>query len=324
MPDVPKPPFDPELAPALPPPGDITPEAIEPLRKVQNELGTLEIALAGEPFTHQERTVPSPGGPVTLSIFTPKDDGYPPGKPRPAIYHMHSGGTICGNRFTFVKEPLHWAKVAGAICISVEYRLAPENPYPAALDDCWAGVKWVAAHASELGIDPERLLVTGQSAGANLAAAVAILARDSKGPKLCGQLLDCGMFDDRMTTPSINQFVSEGTWTRGSNVTAWNAILAGKAGRDDVSHLAAVSRATDLAGLPPAFVSVGSAEGFRDEDVDFAKKLWVAGVQTELHVWPGAYHCFDSIVPDAAVSKASIAAKTAWVRKMFGEPAAKL
>lgn len=327
MPDALKPPYDEELAAALAafPPGDITPEAIPALRKMQEENGTLELAIAGQPFTHQERTVPGPAGPVTLSFFYPQDLRSP-NTARPAIYQVHSGGVICGTRFTFINEPLRWAKANGAICITVEYRLAPEHPYPAALDDCWAGLKWVGEHASELGIDPERIIVTGQSAGGGLAAALAIKARDNNGPKIRGQLIDCGMLDDRMTSSSVNQYTADGTWTRGSNVTAWNAILGDKAGKDGVSILAAVNRATpkDLEGLPPALVAVGSAEGFRDENVDYAKKLWAAGVVAELHVWPGGYHCFDQIMPDVPVSKASLEAKAAWVKKMLSEPTAKL
>ncbi|KAL6850765.1 hypothetical protein ACO1O0_007891 [Amphichorda felina] len=326
IPEGPKPPFDPELVPILahfPPGNHVTPEGIEALRQAQ--AFTLEAALEGESFTHQERTAPGPGGPVTLSLFYPKGDNHPSGTPRPAIFQIHCGGIISGNRFTLIKEPLRWATATGAVCISVEYRLAPEHPFPAAMDDCWAGLRWVASHAAELGIDPDRLVVTGQSAGANLAGALAIRARDGKGPRLCGQLLDCGMFDDRMTTSSVNQYVSEGTWTRGSNVTAWGAILGPSAGKDGVSHLAAVSRATDLVGVAPAFVSVGSAEGFRDENVDYAKSLWAAGVQAELHVWPGGFHCFDALVPTAGVSKASFEAKAAWIKKvLLAQPDPKL
>lgn len=323
---LPKPPYDSELEPILAafPPGDITADAIPGLRQVQNDAATLEITLKDEPFTHEERTIQGPGGPIILSIFRPKDDGHPSDKPRPGIYQMHSGGMICGNRFTFVKDPLRWAKATGAIVVTVEYRQAPEHPFPAPVVDCWAGLKWVGENLGALGIDPDRLLVTGQSAGANLAAAMAILARDNKGPKLCGQLLDTGMLDDRMDTVSMNQFVSDGTWTRGSSVTAWTAYLGDKRGKDDVSHLAAVMRLKDASNLPPAFLSCGSSEGFRDENLDYAKKLWAAGTQAELHVWPGGYHCFDLIYGDAVVSKQSLDTRTAWVKKRFAAPAAKL
>jgi len=319
-----KPAYDPELAVVLEafPAGDITPESIPALRKMQNDAANLEITLSGnEPFTHQEKTFTGPNGPVTISLFYPKNKAT---TPRPAIYHMHSGGMICGNRFTFFKDPLRWSKAAGAVAITVEYRLAPENPFPAGLNDCYAGLQYVAEHAAELGLDADRLMVSGQSAGANLAAAVAIMARDRKGPKLCGMLLDCGMYDDRGKTASINQYVKDGTWTRGSNETAWTAILGSQVGKTNVDPLAAVARQTNLGDLPPAYLSVGSAEGFRDENVELAKKIWAAGGQAEVHVWPGGYHCFDMLAPDAAISKACIQAKVDWARKTLNEPLSKL
>lgn len=319
-----KPPFDPQLQVALSamPSGDITPDAIPALRDIQNAAATLEITLKDEPFTHVQHTAHGPNGPVTISLFSPTQPSR--SKLRPAFYHMHSGGMICGNRFTFFKDPLRWAKAAGAVAITVEYRLAPEHPWPAPMLDCWAGLQYVAEHAAELGIDSARLMVTGQSAGANLATQMAVMARDKGGPKLCGLLLDSGMFDDRHESSAINQYVTEGTWTRGSNVTAWTAYLGDRAGKPSLDPLAAVGRISDLSGLPPAFISVGSAEGFRDENVDLAKKLWAGGVQCELHVWPGGYHCFDSIMPDADVSKASIAARVAWAKRVLAGPAAKL
>lgn len=319
--NIPKPPYDPELAPLLNafPPGDLTTEAIPALRKAQDEAATLENILAGEPFTHKELTIPGPNGPVTLSIFHPKD-GQQTSSTRPAIYHMHSGGMICGNRSTGFKDCLRWGRATGAICIAVEYRLAPEHMFPVGVEDCYAGLQWVGAHLGELGIDPRRLLVAGQSAGGNLATCVAIMARDRGGPKICGQLLDCAMLDDRQETNSSKQFVGEGTWSRGSNEMAWAANLGPNRATRDLPRYAVAAREKDLSGLPPAFICVGSSEVFRDEDVAYAQRLWAAGVQAELHVWPGGYHCFDMLMPDAAVSKASIDTRVAWVKKIFEKP----
>lgn len=324
MPHIPKPPYEPEFAAfldALPGPKDILPDAIPALREALNAGSTLETTLSGdEPFTHQERTVPGPHGPVTLSIFHPNT----PSSRRsgsPAIYYTHSGGVISANRFMGFKDVLSWGRDVAAVCVTVEYRLAPEHPFPIPLDDCYAGLEWVWRHVAELGIDPDRLMLAGQSAGGNLATAMAMMARDrDDGPRICAQLLDSPMLDDRMETVSARQFVGEGSWSRGSNETAWAAYLGDAVGTDGLSPLAAPARATDLSRLPPAFICAGSAELFRDESVEYAHKLWAAGVQAELHIWPGGFHLFDLLVPEHPISKASIEARRAWVRKMLAKP----
>lgn len=323
--NIPKPPYDPELIPFLNafPLKDLTPDGIPALREIQNSIATLEGTLAGEPFNHEERSVPGPNGPVTLSIFHPQD-GQAAGQLRPVIYHMHMGGMVVGNRFSGFKDVLRWGKATGAICIGVEYRLSPEHKFPVGLEDCYAGLSWIGSHLEELGIDPSRLLVAGQSAGGNLATCLALMARDRGGPKLCGLLLDCPMLDDSNDTVSARQFIGDGTWTHGSNETAWAASHGSDRAERDLGRYATAMREKDLSGLPPTFICVGSAEVFRDEDVAFAQRLWAAGVQTELHVWPGGYHCFDMLVPDATVSKASIEARTAWVKRIFETPVSKL
>ncbi|KAF4120375.1 Acetyl esterase/lipase [Geosmithia morbida] len=310
---------------------DVTFDSIPSLRKAQDSVATLEMTLQppiSNHFTHEQLTVPSLQGTdtVTLSIFRPSL------APTPAsvIYYMHSGGIVCGNRFTFLRQDaLLWALASSAVCVTVEYRLAPEDPFPAAVDDCWAGLVWLARHADELGLDRHRIMVAGQSAGGNLAAVMALRARDGgdeESPRVCAQLIDCGMLDDRSRTPSWEQCARSGggTWSRVSNVTAWKAILgdAGHDGEGSDAHKVGqaaniAARVEDLSCLPPAFVSVGQADGFRDENVEYAGRLWAAGVPTELHVWPGGYHCFDVLVPDAAVSRRCLAAKTAWVVKML-------
>jgi acetyl esterase/lipase len=183
------------------PPGDITSESIPALRKRQNDAATLEITLfLATSLLHTEKRY----------SLVPRLKAT---KARPALYHMHSGGMICGNRFAFFKDPLRWAKTAGVVAITVEYPLAPDNHFPAGLNDCYAGLRYVAEHSTELGIDANRLMVSGLSTGANLVAAVAIMARHRNGPRLCGVLLDCGMDDDRGGTVNINQYVKNGIWT---------------------------------------------------------------------------------------------------------------
>ncbi len=239
---------------------------------------------------------------------------------RPGIYHTHGGGMILGTRFMGVAEfAVDWVLAHDAVMVTVEYRLAPEYPDPYPVEDCYAGLVWMAEHAEELGIDPDRLLIAGGSAGGGLAAGVALIARDRKGPNLIGQLLVCPMIDDRNETTSAQQVSGIGVWDRETNVMAWECLLGDQVGTDSVSIYAAPARATDLVGLPPAFIDAGSVEVFRDEAVAYASKLWAAGVQAELHVWPGGFHGFDGLAPHAAVSQAARAARSAWVARTIGE-----
>jgi acetyl esterase/lipase len=212
---------------------------------------------------------------------------------------------------------LDWASEFGLVVVSVEYRLAPETPHPGPVEDCYAGLAWTARHADELGIDPERIIVAGASAGGGLAAALALLARDRGGPELAGQMLIYPMLDDRNDSPSAVQMAGLGVWDRTANDTGWGALLGAAKGGPEVSPYAAPARATDLSGLPPAFIDVGSAETFRDEDVAYAARIWQAGGRAELHVWPGAFHGFDGFAPQAAVSQDALAARVRWLRRLF-------
>ena len=169
------------------------------------------------------------------------------------------------------------------------------------MEDCYAGPVWTHAHATELGGDPDQILIVGASAsaGGGLAAGVALMARDRQGPPLIGQVLMCPMIDDRNETPSSHELDEEGVWDRTSNDTGGDALLGDRRKTDVVSVYAAPSHATDLSGLPPAFVDVDSVETFRDEDVDYAVRPWLAGVQAELYVWPSGIHGFDLLAPQA-------------------------
>ncbi|MCK9898003.1 alpha/beta hydrolase fold domain-containing protein, partial [Frankia sp. AgB32] len=218
---------------------------------------------------------------------------------------------------TGVHEPLDWAAELGLVVVAPDYRLAPEHPHPAPIDDCHAGLVWTAGRLAELGVTSGKLIVVGSSAGGGLAAARALMARDRGGPALAGQLLIGPMIDDRNDTVSARQMAGLGIWDQTSNATGWTALLGAARGTDDVSPYAAPARAKDLAGLPPAFIDVGSAETFRDEDVAYASAIWAAGGSAELHVWPGAYHGFDQIVPQAAVSRAAREARVNWLRRLL-------
>ncbi|PZE88966.1 alpha/beta hydrolase fold domain-containing protein [Curtobacterium sp. MCBD17_008] len=193
------------------------------------------------------------------------------------------------------------------------------DPYP--VEDCYAGLVWTAEHADDLGIDAERIVLVGQSAGAGLAAGTAILARDQQGPGVIGQVLVSPMLDDRDATVSARQFDGVGVADREMTGFGWDAYLGDRRGGDDVSVSAAPGRATDLAGLPPAYVDCGSAEVFRDETVAYASALWAAGVPAELHVWPGAFHGSTSMVPEAVLSQRSVRALREWTGRLLGTTA---
>jgi acetyl esterase/lipase len=223
--------------------------------------------------------------PVAVRVHRAKgDDGL-----LPCLYSMHGGGYVIGS-YTMDDQVFDdLCPKLGIVGVSVEYRLSPDTPYPGPLDDCYAGLQWVFAHATELGIDPNRIGIGGLSPGGGLAAAVALLARDRGELPVAFQLLDCPMLDDRQLTASSQQ---DGlpVWSRESNAFGWRSYLGDLYGTDRVPYTAAPARAEDLAGLPPAFVSVGTIDGFLDEDVDYALRLNRAGVPTELHVYPGACH----------------------------------
>ncbi|MFE0517970.1 alpha/beta hydrolase [Streptomyces sp. NPDC058954] len=317
------PPFDPELAAALelikevvgP---SITPEEIETARQGPGIelLADLDLTLGGF-FEVEDREVPGPEDAPDISLLICRPSGAAEAGPRPVIYHVHGGGMILGNNRVGVDAPLAWAKELDAVVVSVEYRLAPEHPYPAQIEDVYAGLVWTAKHAGELGADPDRIVVAGASAGGGLSAALALLTRDRHGPRLIGQALMCPMLDDRNDTPSTHQMAGLGVWDRTANETGWTALLGPSRGGPDVSPYAAPARAEDLTGLPPAFLDVGSAETFRDEVVAYASRIWQAGGIAELHVWPGGFHGFDGFAPQASLSQSARATHLDWLRRLL-------
>jgi len=247
-----------------------------------------------------ERIVPA-DPPVPVRAYrTPDASG-----PQPAIVAMHGGGYVTGIAAMYDTSFDRWCQTLGVVGVSVDYRLAPETPYPGPLDDCYAALRWTHDNAEELGVDPNRIGITGISAGGGLAAALALLARDRGEVPVAFQLLDCPMLDDRCRTPSIrvdDLFV----WTRQANEFGWRAYLGDFFGADDIPPYAAPARATDLTGLPPAFVSVGAIDGFRDEDVDYALRLNQAGVPCELHVYPGVPHAYQLAQGTSVVGQTEI------------------
>ena len=237
------------------------------------------------------------------------------GGARPCLFSMHGGGYVIGS---YVMDDAMFDRLCpklDLVGVSVEYRLAPETPYPGPLDDCYRALKWTYEHVDELGIDPNRIGVGGISAGGGLAAALALLARDRGEVPVAFQLLDCPMLDDRQITAS-SQLDGLPVWSRESNAFGWRSYLGPLYGADDVPYTAAPARATDLSGLPPAYVSVGSSDGFRDEDVDYALRLNQAGVPCELHVYPGAPHGYQ-IAAGSELAQRSARDAEDWVRRQL-------
>ncbi|MCX5528043.1 alpha/beta hydrolase [Streptomyces bobili] len=319
------PPFDPELAAALELIKDmITPGmSMEDIETVRQSPGIALLAqvdlTAGGAFEVEDRTVPGAEGSPEISLLICRPTAPAPDRPRPVVYHVHGGGMVLGTNRVGVDQILDWARELDMVVVSVEYRLAPEHPYPAPVDDVYAGLLWTAEHAKELGADPERIVIAGASAGGGLTAALALLLRDRGGPRPLGQVLLCPMLDDRNDTPSSHQMAGLGVWDRTANETGWTALLGEVRGGPDVSPYAAPARAEDLSGLPPAFLDVGSAETFRDEVVAYASRIWQAGGVAELHVWPGGFHGFDGFAPQAAVSRAARTAQLEWLRRLLAE-----
>ncbi len=264
--------------------------------------------------TVEERRIPGPAGApeIRVKIHRPLDQA----ETLPCFYHIHGGGMIRGTIDGEDPQMAAFVEQVGCVVVSVEYRLAPEHPHPAPVEDCYAGLRWTAQHAAELRIDPERIAVGGESAGGGLAAATVLLARDRGGPRVAFQYLIYPMLDDRNETPSSREFTGDWpTWPREMNLLGWRALLGDAVGGPEVSAYAAPARATDLANLPPAYLDCGNLEVFRDEDIAYAQRMLQAGVPVELHCWPGVYHGWELGAPEADVTKRAFAARYAAMRR---------
>jgi acetyl esterase len=304
--------FDPEIAavvPMLPTIDSTDPVA---MRAFLSEM----IAQLPAPDTtgvqFEDRRIPGgPGDPeVAIRIYRPAERSAPA-----AVYSVHGGGFIAGDLDTEHALNIRLARELGIVVVAVDYRLAPETPFPGPLEDVYAGLVWTAEHADELGIDPQRIAIHGTSAGGGLCAALALLARDRKGPHITFQLLAVPELDDRLTTASMTAFTDTPLWDRPKAVASWDHYLGvGRTGSDDVSLYAAPARATDLAGLPPAYVSVMHFDPLRDEGIAYAQALLTAGVTVELHLFPGTFHG-SALIQHAAISQREQAEAIAVLRQ---------
>ncbi|MET0270289.1 MAG: alpha/beta hydrolase [Sphingomonas sp.] len=268
----------------------------------------------------EERHVPGPADApdVRVLVYSPAEAG----DGRPAFLHMHGGGYVLG--LPELNDASNRTRVLehGCVVVSVAYRLAPETRFPGALEDGHAALRWLHDEADALGVDRARIAIGGESAGGGHAAALALLARDRGEVPVCFQLLDSPMLDDRTCVDADpHPFTGEFVWTRETNRFGWRALLGCEPGGPDVPAAAAPARAVDLSGLPPTFIAVGALDLFVEEDIAFASRLIRAGVPTELHVIPGAYHGFGFAGPDAPQVAALAQLSRAALERAFASPA---
>jgi acetyl esterase/lipase len=307
--------FDTELAAALDllPKIDVSdiPAARATLEELNGELAQPDAAGVEE----REVRIPGPDGApdVLLLLYVPEQRSG-----TGAVYDVHGGGFILGSAGGNRAHNLLLARELGVVVASVDYRLAPEHPFPAGLEDCYAGLSWLTSHADELGFDPSRIAIHGISAGGGLCAALALLARDRGGPAIAFQYLGVPEVDDRLDTPSMREFVDTPIWNRPNAVVSWDSYLgAGVPGTAAVSPYAAPARATDLTGLPPAYVSVMQFDPLRDEGLAYALALLAAGDAVELHLFPGTFHG-SSLLEEARVSRRELDEAVTVLRNFVG------
>jgi acetyl esterase/lipase len=262
------------------------------------------------------RTIPGPKGApeVGIELIGVRQRAAP----APVVLHIHGGGMISGRARNLTAFCQALAAEFDCVVVNVDYRLAPETPFPGPVEDNYAALAWIAAHAAELGIDPRRIAVMGESAGGGLAAMVTLMARDRRGVQPCQQILIYPMLDDRTgSTVTPPAHIAPVGWPAAANRFGWSAFLGKPAGSAQVPAGAVPAREASLAGLPPTFIGVGAIDLFVDESLAFGRRLIDAGVPTGIHVAPGAFHAFDFVVPEAAVSRAFTAAWKSALRTAF-------
>jgi len=291
---------DPQILEMLDMPSlDLTDESLPEIRV--NPLFTGEL-VPPPPFPVSEAFAPVAGGPdVRLVVMNPPSKRTDRG----AVLHLHGGGMVVGTPDRAVADKPHLALEHDCVVVSIDYRLAPETPFPGPQEDNYAALVWLAENAVSLGVDPARIVVMGESAGGGLAAGLALMARDRGGPKLAGQVLIYPMLDWRTGGPDDlyrNRHTGEFIWTREKNRYGWEALRGSYEPTDERKAWFSPALADDLAGLPPAYIATGALDLFLDEDLAYARRLIDCGVQTELHVYPGAIHAFE-MVPETSLAE---------------------
>jgi acetyl esterase/lipase len=306
---------DPELAPILEliPATVLTPENLKQIRAMSSPASADLPQFAG--FSTSERFIPGPEDAPDVRVLACLPTSMQ--EAVPVLLWLHGGGYIMGSADAEAPMIKTIVSATGCAAISVDYRLAPETPYPGPVEDCYASLKWLSTHASELGIDPNRIAVGGSSAGGGLSAALALLARDRGEFHLLFQFLIAPMIDDRtVVLAEPHPYTGEFIWTPQANRFGWTSLLGQEPGGAEVSPYAAAARAENLEGLPTTFINVGAIDLFLEEDLEYARRLMRAGVPTELHVYPGAYHGF-RMVADAQVTQAAQRDQLAALKRAF-------
>jgi len=302
----------------------LDPELVEPLAGFLDLTGggvdlhdapAMRTVLA-DMFAAVTADVPPVNGVTSEDHHLPAEDGAPDVLVRvyrpvagpesaPALLWIHGGGYVLGSIEEDDPMASHLAESIPCVVVSVEYRLSPEHPFPCSLDDCYTALTWLATNSNQLGIDDTRIAIGGVSAGGGLAAGLALLARDRGEVDVVFQLLVYPMLDDCNVDQTGDGLVDSFVWTRENNFMGWEAYLGRTPGGEGVSPYASAARSDDLAGLPPAYIPVGELDLFLNENIDYGRRLIEAGVAAEIHVYPGAYHGFDLLGPEAAVSQQS-------------------
>lgn len=247
------------------------------------------------------RSVPGSGDAPDVQVRVYRPTGT--AETLPALLWVHGGGYVLGSAEQDDMTARYFSVTASCVVVSVDYRLAPEYPFPAPLEDCYTALAWISTNHIELGIDPTRIAIGGASAGGGLAAGLTLLARDRGEVAVVFQMLIYPMIDDRNVAPAADGVPDTLLWNRENNRLGWMAYLGSRYGEDDLSSHAAAFRATDLSGLPPTYIPVGDLDLFLNENIEYAQRLLDAGVPTELHVYPGGYHGFDGFAPEADIAK---------------------
>ncbi len=296
---------DPELRKLLEmtPPTELNHENLAAAREMQAELTRLANTQLPEVegVSQEDLMVPGTAGDpdVRIRIYKPTEQT----ETLPGFFWIHGGGYVLGSIDSNDFANKLWVKNVGCVSVSVDYRKAPEAPYPAPVEDGYTALKWMFTHADELGIDNSRIAVGGASAGGGLASGLALMVRDRAEMTVIAQLLMYPMINDKNIAPASETLPDTHIWSRAKNLFGWKCYLGQEPGSDGVPIYAAAFRATDLSGLPPTLIVVGDLDLFLEENIDYARRLIQAGVLTELHVYPGAYHGFNGAAPGAVVSR---------------------